>query len=606
MRRDLSLPELTWLDVVPFAVPGLGASWAVDEVRDSGARHRLLQAHTESGLEAVWEWDSFSDTRAIECFGRVRNASSVPVGRCTAGTTLDWSLELPDDWGQSWVRTINGVRFIPHYFPPYDFASVDRQLVDTPQVFIPLTLRGGQDGRSSHEHLPCLLLCNEQRTRGLAVFLEWPGLWEITIAQSPRRSSQRDARRLHLRAGLQGLALDLGPGQGLPLPRVLVLAFEGDLEAGANALRRHLRRHVMPSLNGQEVLPPLAFNHWFAFENDFTAEVLKPAVQAAAGAGLEYFCVDAAWFAGNFRAGIGNWDRPDPARFPDGIAPFAEFVQSQGLKYGTWFEPEFAHQDSDLYREHPEWFLPTPPESALACNPPGLDPATHLMDFGLPEVQQWWVEKIVRVYREWHVRWIRWDFNGPPRPNWEGSETAGNRGRHQIGHIQGLFAVLDQIMEACPDLFIEQCASGGHRIDLGTIRRGHSFWMNDHTTQSDIVRALQHGLNQVLPGNYANTNLCQFRHDYSAYDYLSHCGGGFGYSGRLWEAPHKDFLRYAAAVADYKRYRHLLLGDYFRPTGIPQRADEPVRVRWQDRSGAVEMVFNLPEPGEASLILPGS
>ena len=69
------------------------------------------------------------------------------------------------------------------------------------------------------------------------------------------------------------------------------------------------------------------------------------------------------------------------------------------------------------------------------------------------------------------------------------------------------------------------------------------------------LRALQHGLNTVLPGNYANTNICQQRHDFTTYDYLSHAAGGFGYSGKLWEAPAADFERYRAAVEDFKAYR---------------------------------------------------
>ena len=177
----------------------------------------------------------------------------------------------------------------------------------------------------------------------------------------------------------------------------------------------------------------------------------------------------------------------------------------------------------------------------------------------------------------------------------------GEIGWRQIQHVQGLYQVLDDILEACKELFIEQCASGGHRIELGTVRRGHSFWMNDHTTHSAIIRALQHGLNTVLPGNYANTNICQQRHDFTTYDYLSHAAGGFGYSGKLWEAPAADFERYRAAVADYKAYRELLLGDYRRPTGQPSSPDEYAQVIFSDGGRSVTMEFNAGSPGSASL-----
>jgi len=429
----------------------------------------------------------------------------------------------------------------------------------------------------------------------LALFLEWSGLWRISISQREAAWAQyAGGLELVLQVGLRGLNLDLEPGQVLPLPRVLVTAFEGDLEAGGNTLRRHIRRRVTPKLGGQEALPPTSFNHWFAFENEFTAALLEPAVVASATAGLEYFCVDAAWFAGGFRRGIGNWDLVDPAKFPAGIKPFADRVRAAGMKFGIWFEPEWAHRDSELHRAHPDWFWPTPASSPHERHGHRVQPEFSLLNFGLREAQQWWVERIRRAYDEWGVRWIRWDFNQMPRPNWDHGAAAGADGWRQLEHVAGLYRTLDAILDACPDLFIEQCAGGGHRIDLGTVRRGHSFWMNDHTSHTDIVRALQHGLNTVLPGNYANTNLCQRRHDYTEYDFLSHSAGGFGYSGRLWEAPKADFERYRAAVARFKSFRHLLLGDYHRPTGQPRRADEFARVEFVDNGRTLTLEFNMP------------
>jgi alpha-galactosidase len=471
---------------------------------------------------------------------------------------------------------------------------VDRQLVHTPQIYTPLTLTGLADGRSSGETLPCAIFTNAQQTEGFALFLEWSGLWRIGFRQQPRQMHETEtAWPVQMQAGLWGLQLDLQPGQRLPLPRLLITAFTGNLEDGSNALRRHIRRHVTPKLAGQEVLPPVSFNHWFAFSNQFTAASLKPAVEVCAQVGLDYFCVDGGWFAGDFRTGIGNWSEGDPAKFPDGIASFAEYVCSQGLRYGTWFEPEWAHHESELYRQHPDWFWPSPEECAWTTpENPFHRPEFHLMNFGLPEVQQWWLERFVRAYQQWGMRWVRWDYNQMPRPAWEHGVPTGQIGWRQIEHITGFYRVLDAIMAACPDLLIEQCASGGHRIDLGTVRRGHTFWMNDHTTQTDIVRALQQGLNVVLPGNYPNTNLCQQRHDFDDYDFLSHGAGGFGYSGRLWEAPPTDLARFAAAVQRFKEYRPLLLGDYHRPTGQPTRADGYAKVIFSEGAHAVTMEFN--------------
>ena len=71
----------------------------------------------------------------------------------------------------------------------------------------------------------------------------------MSLTQETREVNDPDTPwPVRLQAGFWGLALHLQPGQSLPLPRVLLTAFGGDLDDGGNALRRHIRRHVMPSL----------------------------------------------------------------------------------------------------------------------------------------------------------------------------------------------------------------------------------------------------------------------------------------------------------------------------------------------------------------------
>jgi hypothetical protein len=127
--------------------------------------------------------------------------------------------------------------------------------------------------------------------------------------------------------------------------------------------------------------------------------------------------------------------------------------------------------------------------------------------------------------------------------------------------------------------------------------------MSDHTVHSDIVRRLQTRLNQVIPGNYGNTNVCQFRDDYSDYDFLSHGCGPLGYSGRLWESPPDARRRLADALARFKSYRHLLLGDY-----TCELADHDDRHghevhRWQDGGQELVLEFNADGPETASMTL---
>ncbi|MFK4492289.1 glycoside hydrolase family 36 protein [Bradyrhizobium sp. USDA 336] len=549
-----------------------------------------------SGLRAELRARTFGHSRAVEVSGSIRNAGSETVASVLGCATLRLFLRTDPGSGAPQLRTWRGGPMATA-FPPVDFESTGRRLHQGGHHLdrSALSVHGGDDGRSSSKDLPFALLAGV--AGGVAIGVEWSGTWYVDL----RYDLQPDEGRgcpVRLEAGLWGIRLDLRPGQTLPLPTVLLAPYIGDSADGGNALRRHIRRHVMPRLNGEEAVPLTSFNHYFAFMNDFNDALLRPAVKAAAGIGLEYFLVDAGWFPGGFPEGIGNWDEADPRRFPDGIAEFSKYVRSNGMRYGTWFEPEFAHVESALYRRRPEWFLPlgslTRPltyQSWMGGRtwPPVWEPGNYrMLDFGLPEVQQYWVDRVSAAYADWGVRWIRWDFNHKPMSYWASTPEPGWA---QINHIKGLYTVLDHLIETLPDLVIDQCAGGGNRIDLGTVRRGHTLWMNDHTVDTDMVRRLQTRLNQVLPGNYASTNLCQPRHDFTAYDYLSHSCGPFGYSGRLWEATDAQLRGYAEALKSYKGFRHLLLGDYRFEIADPEDPTAREMHTWTD--GGQQLVIEV-------------
>ena len=563
--------------------------------RGADMRRWQLQLHDDAaGIEAnvtitLRAGSGRRSTSVIEYDGSITCAANRKGPPLEAVTPFDWSINA-QDFGEPHVRTGCAGPFIDVAFPPHSFTIHDMQLLRHPQGYAPLRYAAAEDGCCTMQRMPMMVMCDGRGRHGMFVMQDWAGMWWMNAGW--RDNSGQAPTILGAAMGYGHLDIALKPGDTLPLPRITIGLFHGDLDDGSNALRRHIRDHLTPPLNDEKMLPPCSFNHWFAFGNDFTAESMKPEVDACAAAGLDYFVVDSGWFEGGFREGIGNWELVDHSKFPDGVGAFADYVAGKGLKYGTWFEGEFAMAESKLVRDHPEWFL-VPPD-ALPYFSDNFRPHNRLMNFGLPEVRQWWVDMFERVYRDWRLRWVRWDFNAPPRPHWEADEPAGRRGWNQIRHVLGLYEMFDHVIPACPDLLIEQCASGGTRIEPGLIRRGHTFWMNDHTTHSDMVRYFQVNGNTLLPANYLNTNVCQFRHDYSDLDYLSHSMGGFGLSGRISEWPATAKRKLAAAVARFKRIRPTLLDDYDRPTTVMQHARDPVTAGFG--RGARKVVFEFTPP----------
>ena len=322
-------------------------------------------------------------------------------------------------------------------------------------------------------------------------------------------------------------------------------------------LREMLYEKYVPPLSGARPLPPVSWNSWFMFENRISESMLKTQADAAAEAGIEYFCIDAGWFDGDFPNGVGNWTI-NAAKFPGGLRPIGRYVNDKGMKLGLWFEPERVASGTRLLREHPGWVH------------------GDLLDLGNPEACRWVFQMMSRFIDEGHVQWIRFDFNTSPLEAWNRMDEPDQRGLAQIRHLHGLYALLDHLMAAYPSLLIEGCSSGGRRIDLETIRRAHTFWKSDETTNWPVLRFHQTGANVLLPGQLLNVNLLP---EHLPFDVASVFGGPLGFRcdwTKLTVAQRQEIKNLVAA---YKTVRPLLNGEYY-PL-FPQRRDEHDWIGWQ-------------------------
>ncbi|MFO7973061.1 MAG: alpha-galactosidase [Candidatus Hydrogenedentota bacterium] len=422
------------------------------------------------------------------------------------------------------------------------------------------------DGRSSNGDLPFFMLTALQEGWGVACALGWSGAWRAEAGFDKATSAAV------LDAGMTPVHFRLPADSSVSLPTALLIPFRGNESEGSNRLRRILHAHYQGRINGQPVKPPVSFSSWFVFHNDVNADMLKELANEAAPLGIEYFCLDAGWFDGDFPQGVGNWT-VNRQKFPDGVEAVSNHVHKLGMKFGLWFEPERVTAGTRWARQYPHLLcgVVTPEDAADASTG-----KRYLLDMAKPEAQELVLDMMDTTIREAGVDWIRYDFNISPGPVWDAIEAPEEQGLHQILYINGLYAMLDELMRRHPSLLIEQCSSGGRRIDLETIRRGHTFWKSDDTRDQALMRFHQTGGNYFLLGGHLNTNYCDFK---STNELLGLFGGplGFGANFRALDAEAKEAIR--KTIAAYKNVRHFLNLDYY-PL-FPQTRQETDWVGWQ-------------------------
>lgn len=181
---------------------------------------------------------------------------------------------------------------------------------------------------------------------------------------------------------------------------------------------------------------------------------------------------------------------PNKTTYPNGLKPVGDAIKEMGLGFVLWIEPERAIKDTLFVREHPEWFF----------DPEG---DTYLFKLGLPEARKALTDFVVNILKECSVAFYRQDFNFDPGPYWEKADAPDRVGMTEIRHIEGLYAYWDELRERIPGLMIDNCASGGRRIDLETISRSIPLWRSDYQCRLNFdpigMQGQTHGINLWIP-----------------------------------------------------------------------------------------------------------
>ncbi len=317
-------------------------------------------------------------------------------------------------------------------------------------------------GRSSNGAFPFANL--QAGSGGLIVAVGWSGQWAMTFS--------RDREGLHLTAGMERTRLRLHPGESVRTPRILLMEWEGDdVETGQNLLRQLLLAHYLPRLNEELVLPPVAqcLQGYFYLTGRAGEQYEQVALPKVAALGADAYWIDACWYGGQreWWQEVGSWT-VNRTRFPNGLRPISDAARAAGMQFVLWFEPERVRPGSELHQQHPEFLLTAPD------NPDNL-----LFNLGMPEARAYLTDLLSAAISEHGVDIYRQDFNFDPLPYWQAADPPDRAGITEIRYVTGLYELWDELRRRHPGLWIDNCASGGRRIDLETLSRSLPLWPSD-------------------------------------------------------------------------------------------------------------------------------
>lgn len=432
-----------------------GGGWQVDQTSrpldNQRQEYRISYRDPQSGLAVRCTAVEYLDYSAVEWILHITNTGPTRTPILEKLAPLDWAC----------AGNATGAPALLHYAlgdgnSEQSFAPMASVLTPaTPHTFAP------NGGRSSDGYLPFFNL--QTGAGGTIIAIGWSGQWQARFAGE-------QSGGVHIQAGMATTHLALEPGETIRTPRILLLFWQGDDPLrGNNLLRQLLMTHYLPRREGALVMPPICGSvNEVAADGSYEEPHLR-VMPALAARGVEVFWSDMdpqQWYPVGFPTGTGTWE-VDLTKYPHGLGPIGAAAHAAGLGYLLWFEPERVHPGTRIDREHPAWVMPAAGEWS------------QLFRLDDPAARAWLIDHIDEHVSAAQIDWLRWDFNVPPLGFWQRNDRPDRQGMTEIRYIEGLYAMWDELRARHPGLVIDNCASGGRRIDLETLTRSLPLWHSD-------------------------------------------------------------------------------------------------------------------------------
>jgi alpha-galactosidase len=303
---------------------------------------------------------------------------------------------------------------------------------------------------------------------GILGAIGWTGNWLMNI----NRAS--DGKTIAFDAGMLKTHLLLHPGETIRTPRILLMNWHGDIAEAQNTWRKLMLSHYSPKdLNGQTVTEPICFCSGGG--EPIAGKLATVQFLHDKKIPADLYWIDAGWYGDKNLDWVhnrGSWAYT-PDFYPNGFKPLGDLLKSYNIGFLVWIEAETAMPGSTFVTQHPDWYIPKPPGAGSDEDFP------ESLNLGNPDALKGMTDFVSKLITDSGMTWYRQDFNYSPATYWTSMDKPDRIGMTEIGHIEGLYAYWDALRAQHPGLLIDNCASGGRRLDIETMSRSVALHRSD-------------------------------------------------------------------------------------------------------------------------------
>lgn len=421
---------------------------------------------------------------------------------------------------------------------------------------------GSRRGASSHQYNPAVILAERNTT-------EYAGsCYGLVFVYSGNFLCEAERDQYDQTRILMGLQSDLfhyplKKGEKLVVPETILSYSDQGLGALSARFHHCIGEHLCRGKYRNEPRPIL-LNSWEAAYFTFDGNTILKLAESAADLGIDMIVMDDGWFGKreDDNSGLGDW-HVNEKKLGCSLRELTEKVNNAGVSFGIWIEPEMVSEDSELYRQHPDWALRIPGREPVRCR------NQLVLDFSRVEVREYIFEQICGILDQGKIEYVKWDMN---RSIVDVSSMETCQGRVTYDYMIGVYDFLEKLLQRYPDMLIEGCSGGGGRFDAGMLYYTPQIWCSDNTDALDRLR-IQYGTSFFYPASTVGSHVSAVPNHQTGRSVSLHTrgvvamAGTFGYELDPAKLSEEEKTAVREQIRQYKNWEELIRrGSYHRLT----------------------------------------
>lgn len=281
----------------------------------------------------------------------------------------------------------------------------------------------------------------------------------------------------------------INSGESFETPTAILSVCQGDIDVLCHRLVSAGEKYVDAGPKDEQELP-IIFNEYCTTWGCPSQENIAGILNAIKDKGFDYFVIDCGWFKEDgvpWDISMGDYNVSDTL-FPDGLEKTVERIKAAGMRPGIWFEIDNVGRAAKAY-ENLEHLL-------KRDGYPLTTYSRRFWDMQDPWVKEYLRDKVIGTLRKYGFGYMKMDYNDTIGIGCDSPDSLGEGLRR---NMEASVDFVRQVKEEIPDIVLENCSSGGHKLEplMMSICSMASFSDAHETEEIPIIAANLH--RAILP-----------------------------------------------------------------------------------------------------------